>query len=171
MENFITMKKALKNIIKLLAGIFLFLLAITLVVAVIPIALVHQIYISLTREDRKARDILAGVKQFFISLAASVDQFGNTAYGALWNDLFLKIDPALSMHKHTHYDFGCKDETISEVLGINQRYFTDNLTRTARILIWILDTIDRDHCFKAMQSGKRDARDKVDFHDMHIAIK
>lgn len=164
------MKEALSHIVRLLASVLLLLLAVTLTVVIIPIAFIHQIYISITREDRKARDILIGMKQFFTSLAASVDQFGNTAFAALWNDLFLKTF-VLDSHGSTVYLFGNKDETISEVLGINERYFTYRLTRTGKALIWLLDLLDPDHCFNAYISGKKAAKEKVMMYESLQSIK
>ena len=153
------MKESISHIAKLIAAILLIVLAAVLFVALVPIALLHQVYISITRENRKARDIMAGMKQFFTSLAASIDQFGNTAFAALFNDLFLK--KPLLVHGQSVYFFGNKDETISEVLGWNNQFFHYNLSRTGRVLIWLLDLLDTDHCYNAYVSGKNAAKEKV----------
>jgi hypothetical protein len=154
------MKEAIGHIFRVVAAIFLIILAAVLFVVITPIALVHQIYVSIARENRKARDILTGMKLFFTSLAASIDQFGNTAFAALFNDLFLKTS-TLDDHGKTVYLFGNKDETISEVLGWNERFFTYRLTRIGKALIWLLNALDKDHCYNAYVSGKNAAKEKV----------
>lgn len=154
------MKEAISHIVKLIAAILLIVLAATLLVILIPIALVNQVYISITRENRKARQILMGVKEFFTSIAASIDQFGNTAFAALFNLVFLKKYYLLN-HGSNVYLFGNKDETISEVLGWNQQFFHYNLSRTGRSFIWLLDILDTDHCYNAYVSGKNAAKEKL----------
>jgi hypothetical protein len=154
------MKEAILHILKLIGAIFLIVLAAVLLVVLVPIALMHQAYISITRENRKARDIMTGMKQFFTSLAASIDQFGNTAFAALFNDLLLKKHHLVD-HGASVYLFGNKDETISEVLGWNQQFFHYNISPTGRTLIWLLDLLDSDHCFNAYLIGKNAAKEKV----------
>ena len=48
--------------------------------------------------------------------------------------------------------FGNFEEKISSALGKNQRNGT--LTRTGRVLVWILDTIEKEHCRKSIKEFK-----------------
>ena len=48
--------------------------------------------------------------------------------------------------------FGNFEETISSALGKNQRNGT--LTRTGRVLVWILDMIEKEHCKKSIKEFK-----------------
>ena len=48
--------------------------------------------------------------------------------------------------------FGNFEETISSVLGKNQR--DNTLSRTGRALVWILDLIEKEHCKKSIKEFK-----------------
>ena len=155
------MKEAAGHILRVIAAFLLFILAAVLCIVLVPVALVHQFYISITREDRKARDILIGMKQFFTSIAASIDQFGNTAFAALFNHLLL-VNDHLYTHGKQAYLFGNKDETISEVLGWNEAFFYGALSPMGKRLIDLLNFLENDHCYLAYQIGKQAAKDKLE---------
>ena len=74
-------------------------------------------------------------KGYFRSTALSIDIWANFEFRTLWNDK-LKIDGG--------YEFGVVGETISSALGKNQRDKT--LTTTGKILVFILDFLDENHC-------------------------
>lgn len=76
---------------------------------------------------------------YFRSTAVNMDKFGNREFRAMLNKFF---------RKPNGYKFGDERETISSVLGKNQRDGT--LTTAGKILCWILDTIDKDHCKKSI---------------------
>ena len=84
-----------------------------------------------------------GGKGTILALAASVASRStpaNTVYKwsgvlELFNDILIKIGG---------YKFGNRQETISSVLGKNQR--SNTLTKAGKILRFILDVIDKDHC-------------------------
>jgi len=76
---------------------------------------------------------------YFKSSAINLDKFGNREFRTLLNKVLI-IDKG--------YRFGNINETISSVLGKNQ--LTDTLTKSGLILVWILDKIDKDHCFKSI---------------------
>lgn len=78
-------------------------------------------------------------RRYFRSTAVNMDKFGNREFRAMLNKFF---------RKPTGYKFGDERETISSALGKNQRDGT--LTTAGKILCWILDTIDKDHCKKSI---------------------
>ena len=77
---------------------------------------------------------------YFRSTAVNIDRFGNREFKALFNKLLIK---------ENGYRFGDIRETISYVLGKNQRDKT--LTKTGKVLVWILDLIDKNHCEKSIE--------------------
>ena len=79
-------------------------------------------------------------KGYFRSTALSIDIWANFEFRTLWNDK-LKIDGG--------YEFGRIGETISSALGKNQRDKT--LTTTGKILVFILDFLDENHCEESIK--------------------
>jgi hypothetical protein len=77
-------------------------------------------------------------KGYFKQTALNLDKFGNREFRAFLN---------LSMQKNG-YQFGNPNETISSALGKNERDKT--LTKCGRILVKILDIIDKNHCKKSI---------------------
>ena len=86
--------------------------------------------------------IIVWKKGYFLDTALSLDKFGNREYRTLWNKI---------LRKETGYEFGVVDETISSALGKNQRDGT--LTGAGKVLCFILDTIDKDHCRKSITNN------------------
>jgi hypothetical protein len=111
------------SIFKFLIGILLFVVSVVLyfVLTIINFFLVRS-------------------KDYFLDTAATVDRYGNRDLRKLWNSTLIR--------KESQHHFGNIDETISSVLGKNQREKT--LTYTGKFLAWILDTIDKDHCKKSI---------------------
>jgi hypothetical protein len=79
-------------------------------------------------------------KGYFKSTAINMDMFGNREFRATWNKFLITKDG---------YKFGDPRETISSALGKNKLKGT--LTKTGKVLCWILDTIDKDHCIKSIK--------------------
>lgn len=79
-------------------------------------------------------------KGYFRSTAVNIDRFGNREFRALFNKVLIK---------ENGYRFGDIRETISSVLGKNQRDKT--LSKTGKFLVWILDLIDKNHCEKSIE--------------------
>ncbi len=77
-------------------------------------------------------------KGYFKQTALNLDKFGNREFRAFLN---------FSMQKNG-YKFGNPNETISSALGKNERDAT--LTKCGRILVKILDLIDKNHCKKSI---------------------
>jgi len=76
---------------------------------------------------------------YFRSLAVGIDRFGNYQFRTLFNAI-LKTEQG--------YEFGNFNETISSVLGKNQR--DNTLTKAGRVLVDILDFIDENHCLNSI---------------------
>jgi hypothetical protein len=145
------MKEALIHIAKLLKNLFLIVLAIALFSPIGVVAIIWKVYVSVFHENRKAREILDGTSQFFFAIAIALDQFGNVAFGGLFDDVLIT---------KKEFPFGKPYETISEVLGWNQEL--DNLTLPGKVIVAILDFLDKEHCKVAMLSGLFSAKYKVD---------
>lgn len=75
-------------------------------------------------------------------LAISKDQYGNGLCKYLFNHLLIT---------KRGYKFGNINETISSVLGKNYRDKT--LTKLGKFLSFILNTIDKDHVQKSINSN------------------
>jgi len=74
---------------------------------------------------------------YFKSSAINLDKFGNREFRTLFNKTLA-----------TGHRFGDINETISSVLGKNQ--LTNTLTKGGKMLVWILDKIDKDHALKSI---------------------
>ena len=79
---------------------------------------------------------------YFREEAVAIDRFGNYQYRSLFNALFV----AKNGYKH-----GNINETISSVLGKNQR--DETLTKLGKLLVKILDTIDKNHCKESINEN------------------
>lgn len=80
------------------------------------------------------------VQGYFMNTAVNLDRFGNYEFRTLWN--------AVLICKNSTHRFGDFRETISSVLGKNQRAGT--LSATGRALAALLDWIDEGHCVKSI---------------------
>lgn len=76
---------------------------------------------------------------YFRSSALNLDKYGNRELRTLWN---------ATLRKSNGYKFGLIDETISGVLGKNKR--ANTLTRTGKVLAYILDRLDENHCINSI---------------------
>jgi hypothetical protein len=81
-------------------------------------------------------------KGYFLSSATNLDKFGNREFRTLWNKVLIT---------NKGYQFGNINETISSVLGKNQR--DNTLTKAGKVLVWILDKIDKNHCYKSISNN------------------
>ena len=106
----------------------LFLLAYILF---LPISLINYCFVVLIKDKSS--------KGYFRTSAVNIDRFGNREFRTLFNS---------SLKKKEGYEFGDFRETISSVLGKNQRDQT--LSKTGKILVFILDKIDKNHCEKSI---------------------
>ena len=115
---------------KFFGGLFLFLLAWALF---LPLSLLNFLAVAIKFKDLG----------YFKSSAVNLDRFGNFEFRTLFN---------LVLKKKQGYEFGNFEETISSALGKNQR--DNTLSRTGKALVWILDTIEKEHCKKSIRELK-----------------
>ena len=113
----------------------LVILAKVLYLAVEPINFFYVIFI-------KKKFSWKRLNGYFREEAVAIDRFGNSQYRSLFNDWFVADGG---------YQHGNINETISSVLGKNQR--DETLTRFGRLLAKILDLIDKDHCLKSINEN------------------
>lgn len=78
-------------------------------------------------------------KGYFLSSALNLDKFGNREFRTLLNKMLIV---------ESGYRFGNIAETISGVLGKNER--DETLTKKGKVLVWVLDKIDKNHCKKSI---------------------
>ena len=102
------------------------------VVAILLLTLFGTISIIIATER-----ILIGKasNRYFFECAFAVDVLGNTMGQYLWNLAFIKKQG---------YQFGTRHETISSVLGKNQR--DDTLKWFGKLMVLILDLFEKNHC-------------------------
>ena len=81
--------------------------------------------------------IIAALDNYLFRITKSIGQLGNVVCAELFDWMLVK--------KGKH--FGDEDETISSVLGRN----IDNLTIAGKCLVWLLNTIEKDHVQKAIE--------------------
>ena len=79
---------------------------------------------------------------YFRNLAVGIDRFGNYQFRTLFNALF---------RLENGYKFGNFNETVSSVLGKNQR--DNTLSKIGWLLVNILDFIDENHCLNSINDN------------------
>lgn len=110
----------------------LVILAKVLYLAVEPINFIYVIFV-------KKKFTWKRLNGYFREQAVAIDRFGNSQYRSLFNALFVA---------ENGYHHGNINETISSVLGKNEYFST--LTKTGKVLVSILNFIDKDHCAKSI---------------------
>lgn len=83
--------------------------------------------------------ILVCDKNYFIDSAKSIDVWANREFRTFWNK-YLITDNG--------YKFGIKNETVSSVLGKNER--DNTLSKNGKLLVNILNKLDKRHCENAI---------------------
>jgi len=83
--------------------------------------------------------VVKNKKGYFKSSAINLDKFGNREFRTLLNK---------TLKTENGHSFGDLKETISGVLGKNERDKT--LSKTGKILVWILDKLDNNHVAKSI---------------------
>lgn len=79
---------------------------------------------------------------YFREQAIAIDRFGNSQYRSLLNAWFIK---------EKGYQHGNINETISSVLGKNQR--DETLTKFGMLITKIIDRMDENHCQKSINEN------------------
>jgi hypothetical protein len=119
----------------------LLVISLTLLYILLPIVSVYSFVKNIINRDWR------NMRLRFFRAAYSIDQFGNVISSELFNDILIKKGG---------YKFGNPDETISSVMGKNYR--DDTLTIPGKVLRWILDTIDENHCLKSIEEDETNTR-------------
>jgi 8-oxo-dGTP diphosphatase len=120
-------------------GTALALVSILLSALLFPFGLLITFFINLYK--RRWRFSFKRLDEQFLSIATSIDTSGNVVCKDLFN---------LILIKKGGYEFGKRKETISSVLGKNQR--DGSLTNIGKGIAFILDRIETDHCLKSIDS-------------------
>lgn len=118
----------------ILAFVSLFLASI-----LFPLGLLITFVVNLYK--RRWKFSFKRLDQQLLSIATSIDSSGNVVCKDLFN---------LTLIQKGGYQFGNRKETISSVLGKNQR--DETLTKTGKIIVFILDKIETDHCLISIDS-------------------
>lgn len=111
-------------------NLLLFLVAYILSFVLFPLGF---IYALLTFRVSKSK--------YLFNLAFAIDKLGNAVLGVVMND---------TLKKKGGLSFGNYDQTISYCLGRNKQL--KKLTLFGKGVAWVLDTRDKDHCIKAVES-------------------
>ena len=98
---------------------------------IIPLTVINRRYVEQKYGDTDG---------YFQNTAVNIDIWANREFRAFWNE---------AMRKENGYQFGVIGETISSAMGKNQRDKT--LTICGKILVTILDFLDKNHCQKSIK--------------------
>ena len=136
---------------KLLHSLILLLVALALAVVLLPLGLLWTIIEIVVRflyfcllglgflkprwKNGAGTKGLWYLSSIIRSVAIWIDQIGNSVCRDLFNRCLITS---------SWYKFWKVQETISSVLGKNQETWT--LTCLGRVVVWILDHLDKDHC-------------------------
>lgn len=104
----------------------------------LPLSLINLVVVLCL--NIRTRGFFKITNGFFRSSAYDIDCFGNHNFRSVLN-LFLKNKEG--------YEFGDKRESISSVLGKNKRDKT--LSITGKVVAFILDLFDKNHCIKSIK--------------------
>ena len=121
-------------------GLLLFIIAVILTVITVPFGILYGFMKCLLKFDFKA--LFRKTNKYFRLLAISIDQMGNVAMQDLFDDILIKKNG---------YKFGDVDETISSVLGKNER--TQTLKSPGRAIVWFLNFIDPNHALNSIEEN------------------
>lgn len=130
--------RVIKNTLKLLMGVVLFLFSLYVIKYTIVLGLV-AIIISNTYK-RRFFEGLYRIGDVLISAAYCIDVFGCVV---------LQVPLQFLFTKSGGHRFGDKHETISYVLGKNEQ--TRTLSTLGRWMVDVLDFLDEDHCAKSVE--------------------
>jgi hypothetical protein len=122
-------------------GIILFIASLILTVIAAPVGLIYDIVKLCIGVNLKG--FYKRINSLFMTMAVSVDQFGNVVMSEMFNDIL--IYP-------TGYKFGKEDETISSVLGKNK--LKNTLTETGSWLANFLDKLDPNHSINSIEADE-----------------
>jgi len=119
-------------------GLLLFIIAVVLTIITVPVGILYGFIKCLLKFDFK--ELFRKTNKYFRLLAISIDQMGNVAMQDLFNDIFIK---------RNGYQFGNEDETISSVLGKNERL--QSLSGLGKLIVRFLNFIDPNHALNSIE--------------------
>ena len=114
-------------------GLFVLIVSSILLYLLLPIVSIFMILKYLFTGDKRMLAV------WFWRTAKTIDIFANVNGAEFFNAIFIT---------EGGYKFGNKKETISSVIGKNQRDKT--LSIAGKILRWVLDKISPDHCLNSI---------------------
>ncbi len=114
-------------------GLLLFGISIILILTTGPLGLIYGFFHTLFSRG------FAGIGEFLLKIAISIDQLGNVIMQHLLNLLWVKKGG---------YKFGNRDETISSALGKNKQ--NNTLTGFGKSIDKILDIIAANHSLNSI---------------------
>ena len=121
------------------------IIAIVLLYLLLPVIIVFMILKYIFTGSKKMLAV------WFYRTAREIDIFANVIGAEFWNTTLITDGG---------YKFGNPKETISSVLGKNQRDKT--LTLLGDLIRWALDRIDKDHCLNSINEGATNTtKDKI----------
>lgn len=121
-------------------GVLLYIVSLIISIILLPLGFVYMIF-KMIYKQRFFQEGLPAINQKFLKLATAVDIYGNVACSELFNDTLIK--------KESIDRFGNYGETISSVIGKNK--IKNTLTKTGKILDYILDFFDPNHSIKSIK--------------------
>ena len=121
-------------------GFLLFIISIVLTVLTVPLGMLYTVFKFIF--NNKFVLLFKVSNGYFYKFALAIDQMGNVAMQDLFNDIFIIKNG---------FRFGDEDETISSVLGKNERENT--LSGFGKIIIKILNFIDPNHALNSIEEG------------------
>lgn len=134
----------MKSLIK---SLLLLLIAVVLSVVLLPVGIVWtigeicvRVFSGAGKKSSATNKSLGYLASIIRSIAIGLDQIGNSVCRDLLNRALITSDG---------YKFGKVNETISSVLGKNQR--DDTLTIVGLVLVILLDALDPNHCKNSIQ--------------------
>lgn len=130
---------------KLLYSLVLLLVSLALACVMLPIGIlwttveigIRFLFPSWKSAGEKSLWYLSSIIR---SIAIGIDQIGNSVCRDMLNKLLISSE---------WYKFGKVQETISSVLGKNERDWS--LTALGGIIVAVLEFIEKDHCKKSIQ--------------------
>jgi len=116
-------------------GFLVLIIASILLYLLLPIVSIFMIIKYLFTGDKRM------IIVWFWRTARAIDVFANVNGAEFFDAIFIRDGG---------YKFGNPKETISSVIGKNQR--DNTLSIAGQILRWMLDRIDQDHCLNSINS-------------------
>jgi len=119
-------------------GFLLFIISILLTVLTVPLGMIYTVFKFIFKN--KFVLLFKISNGYFYKFALAIDQMGNVAMQDLFNDIFIK---------RSGYQFGNEDETISSVLGKNERL--QSLSGLGKLIVRFLNFIDPNHALNSIE--------------------